>query len=281
MITIDNGVQQYNITNVLDISGLSMPALNTPSSSGYLQDGISFGKSTLTERYVNIQFDIIRPTAEDVNREINTLGKIFGKGDFTLRITSGGVTRYLSPCRLSQWSGRDRHGPKIATLTLQIVAGDPYFKQDFPLFTLVDELPNLIFKDDRFVVENDEFCPGFLQNSVTVVNNGDLETPLRAVFTGGGINPYLLNKTTGERLQIIGALNATDTVQIDTGYGRKRVDIVDESGKAVSAFNLLSDDSTFFALPPGENVLQYGFDNMTTAAAVEISIFERYYGHEY
>lgn len=280
-IIIDNHVQRYMITNILEISGLSLSDMMIPSSAGYRQDGVTFGISTLKERYITIKFDIIRKTTDEVSREIDLICQILGKADFTLQVTSGSETKYLSPCRLSQGPRRERHGNGISTITLQIVAGDPYFKHDLDTVRLVDEKPNIFFKDDAFVIENDIFYPSFLRNSITIFNAGDVETSIHAVFTGGGTNPYIINQTTGEKLQIIGKLNATDTVHIDTAYGRKRVDVVNKDGQSRSAFSLISDDSVFFQLPPGENILQYGFDNTTTAAAVEITISERFYSHEY
>lgn len=109
---------------------------------------------------------------------------------------------------------------------------------------------------------------------INVVNNGDIETPVRIEIFGPATNPKITLRETGEFIRIKDTLTADDIVTITTEFGNKRVE---KNGQ--NAFNILDlPDSTFFNLQVGDNVIEFTTEDVSNNANAKISYRNRYLG---
>lgn len=95
----------------------------------------------------------------------------------------------------------------------------------------------------------------------TVVNPGNVSAPVLMRLYGEVTNPRVLNDTTGEVLELTGAVAAGEYLEVDTRFGGKRVELVLADGtrsNALDRVNLASAD--FMQLLPGANILRFEAD---------------------
>lgn len=114
---------------------------------------------------------------------------------------------------------------------------------------------------------------------VTIVNDGQLPTPVEIVFHGPADNPRITNLVNGAYIQVNRSLTADDALYISTAFGDKTVEI-ETNGVRTNAFNYIDLDSDFqnFQLLLGDNVLEYQTSNETVPQSVQISYRKRYLG---
>ncbi|OUM85684.1 MAG: phage tail protein [Bacillus thermozeamaize] len=112
----------------------------------------------------------------------------------------------------------------------------------------------------------------------SVINSGDVSTPVTIEFYGPAVNPVVTNETTGEFIKVRQTLEDGDVLHIDTAFGRKRVEIEKADGTRYNAFHFIDLSSTFFQLEPGDNVLSYSSDDDSTTARVIVKYRNRYVG---
>lgn len=111
------------------------------------------------------------------------------------------------------------------------------------------------------------------------VNAGDVETPVLIRYYGPAVNPVVENETTGEYIRVNYSLSDTDVLEINTAFGRKRVEVVAEDGSRTNVFHWIDLNSTFFNLQPGDNVLSYSSDIQNIdKAKVTVTWQNRYSG---
>ena len=108
---------------------------------------------------------------------------------------------------------------------------------------------------------------------INVVNNGDVETPIKLEITGTATNPKILKRLTGEFIKVNRTLTTDDTLVITTDFGNKRVE---QNG--VNVFNYIDLNSTFFSLDVGDNVIELITDDVTDNANIKITYRNRYLG---
>ena len=96
-------------------------------------------------------------------------------------------------------------------------------------------------------------------------NEGTLKTGFTVQFkaTGEVTSPELLKISTQEKIKMKSdfVMQAGDIVEISTYDDKKRVTLTRASdGIAVNGFKYLSDETDFFQLDPGDNIIRYGAD---------------------
>jgi len=114
---------------------------------------------------------------------------------------------------------------------------------------------------------------------VSVENEGDIQSGMRIEFKAVGtvVNPMLFNVNTREYVKLNVALEAWDTITVNTEYGQKRVTLT-RNGEETDYFRYMDTESTFIQLDIGENVFRYGADSGETNLEVTICYNNRYLG---
>lgn len=108
---------------------------------------------------------------------------------------------------------------------------------------------------------------------VNLINEGDVETPVRIEYKGPATHPRITNRTTGEYVQVNRQLSVDDVLVITTAFGAKRVEINEQD-----AFNWIDLGSTFWQLQVGDNIIEHSSDDPREPTAVIISYRNRYVG---
>lgn len=103
-----------------------------------------------------------------------------------------------------------------------------------------------------------------------VVNQGTVSTPIVVRLYGESTNPRVVQTSTGEVLQFQGDVGPDEYVEIDTGFGTKRVEVVTIStGERVDALERLDMTvSSFWSLRPGPQSVRYEADANVDGYAV-------------
>lgn len=95
----------------------------------------------------------------------------------------------------------------------------------------------------------------------TIVNPGNVSSPVLMRLYGEVTNPRVFNDTTGEALELVGAVAAGEYLEVDTAFGGKRIELVEADGtrtNALDRINLAMAD--FMQLLPGANALRFEAD---------------------
>lgn len=91
-----------------------------------------------------------------------------------------------------------------------------------------------------------------------LINAGDISTPVLIELSGPLSEPVIVkNLTTGQWIEIRRNIPSGWRIVIDTGFGRKRVTLIDPAGAETNAFHWVTADSVLFPLVPGVNRLSY------------------------
>lgn len=91
-----------------------------------------------------------------------------------------------------------------------------------------------------------------------VMNMGEESTGaiIELLATGAVVEPTIYNRTTGEKFTVQVEMAAGDLIRIDTNRGEKSV-VMLTHGETVNILNRITQDSSWFTLPAGENIFTY------------------------
>lgn len=263
-----------------DLIGLSDMPVSLLSYKGYNQDGQKAAGQFFQARPVSFSVSVIADTVEEVFEKRRQLLKYFNPKDtFSViyendYITVKFVCRIDGPPRFA--STQSTPGYTHQTCTVSLICDDPYLTDvDETVVTMRIEEPRFNFPLMFF----DEIIMSVITGKkVEVNNNGDVATPLRMQFTGPSLNPKVTNETTGEYIQVAKTILTDEVLEISTGYGDKKVEIIKPDGSRENAFNFIDLSSSFFQLIPGENIISYEAESGADSAQVFLYYKNRYVG---
>lgn len=91
-----------------------------------------------------------------------------------------------------------------------------------------------------------------------VMNMGEESTGaiIELLAAGAVVEPTIYNRTTGEKFTVQVEMAAGDLIRIDTNRGEKSV-VMLTHGETVNILNRITQDSSWFTLPAGENIFTY------------------------
>lgn len=112
----------------------------------------------------------------------------------------------------------------------------------------------------------------------TISNEGDVPTPISIEFIGPAINPVVQNLTTGEFVRVNRTLDDGEKLIINTEFGNKSVEMIDNEGNRTNVFNWIDLESSFWNLINGDNLVEYRSEDDNTKARVKITFKNRYVG---
>lgn len=110
-------------------------------------------------------------------------------------------------------------------------------------------------------------------STITINNDGDVETPVYIEFFGPATNPKIENITTGEYIRIKKDLLEGQTLVLNTDFNNKAVTI-----EGINSFHYIDLNSVFWQLIPGKNIIKYSADAGQEQARVKISYKNKYVG---
>lgn len=250
------------------VSGLDIN-INTEKSPG--QNGTTFLNSNTDNRYIEfdvlIQDDNVEQRKRDISKIINPCLNNFA----TLKCINDYGIKEIK-CKISK-------APKF-------ISNKDYPSNRFQLVQFTLFCPQPFWEDEK--IKKEEMC-AFLNKfkfplrfpmsfggegkKIKIINNGDVETPIKIKFTGASVNPRIINLTTNEFIKIEKELKQGDILIIDGNEENKMVEI-----NGQNAYSYLSFDSNLWNLAIGENVITYETDNAAKDARVILEYKNRYVG---
>ena len=263
---------------IKDVVGLGIPPVDLTNTRGFRQHGYSIQYSQFQARPFTIAFDMRAENFQALALQRRAIIAFFGDGQpKTFSYTREGVEYQLTNVYLSAAFDTGIRELRQYEGVLQFVAGDPFFIRAIESETLADEAAQLEWEC--------EYVDGGIEYSnresaqVTIDYQGDVEAPLTVKFAGPATNPWVENTTTGAKLEVTKEIADGETLEITSGYGQKKVEIVNDStGARANAFHYITSGSVFIQLQPGVNIITFGASAGASSAAVEISYNELYAG---
>ena len=240
---------------ITTVDGLGSPPNEIYTQKTPFQDGVSVTGSSLESRNIVLEGKIIGGTEYR-----NTLLSVFNpKLDGKLIIDLGNEQRQIE-CKVEQApyfsSDRGRHHQDFS---ISLISPNPFFRDLSENKTDIStEVGNFEFPLE-IPVEGLELSIRTISYITNIYNQGDVDTPIkvRLKATGTVINPIIENLDTGEFIRVKRTLAEGDTLEINTAFGNKRVEIIKPDGSRENVFHYIDYKSTFFSLEGGDNTIKY------------------------
>lgn len=236
------------------------------------QDGSTHTNTpTLSERYISLEIAILEEK-EHYRRMISrVLNPKLGEG--TLVFEDEFIKREINvlPEHIPKFP--DNRGLSHQMVFIDLIALNPYWLSEEQVDQLVVWEGGIEFPLElpTFLAEQSE------SKEKILLNNGDVETPLRIVFNGPATSPIkVINKTTNEFIQVNQSLGEGEKLEINTTFGQKRVTKVLVDGSRQNAFHFITLPSIFFQLQRGNNLIDYSTGADYERAGVSIAWRNRF-----
>lgn len=260
-----------------NITGLGDVISDNGFQKAPFQDGNTFIGSVLQSRSITIETTIFGENADETLKKRQEFVSIFNpklgegviryendSGSWEIKIVIDGVPSFPS--------GQGNRSETFQRTLVNLSAPNPYWQDPYitsePLTAWIGKF-KFPFK---FPVKFGERA-----NRVTIVNDGDVETPVLIRFKGPATNPVVTNETTGEFIKVNRILTTHDVLEVNTAFGNKTVEIVTGATRT-NVFNYIDQDSKFFSLQTGDNIISFGSADVDSKGSVAIEYKKRYLG---
>ena len=238
------------------------------------QHGSGYIDTRLNPRYLTLRVAILGDNPAEVAKLRQELTSVFnptlGEGliiyenDFVKREITGALESIPKfP------TGRGNKLLRMQRALIHIVCPDPdWISTTTHNYKLEDFVGNFRFPFHfpvRFATRGD---------GKTLVNNGDVPTPVKIEFRGPAYKPMITNMRTGEFIRVNTNIPVGHKLILNTEFGNKRVEIIKPNGDVENAFHYIDTSSTFFELDVGESRISFLAESGTPEVYVEYK--ERY-----
>jgi hypothetical protein len=267
----------YMLQNLV---GISEAPINILATRGYKQDGQTSAGQFFNARDVTFSLIVFGNSNEEVfNNRRKLIAFLNPKQDLTC-IYENDFMGVKFSCRVDsspRFQASQNTGTFLyQTCNISLVADDPYL---YDIQESLEELavvtPALSFPLE---LEPDIIFSDIVDKEIVIDNTGDVNSPVRIRFLGATTNPSITNKTTGEFIKVNKVIGEKEILEITTGYGNKKVEIISPNNTRTNAFNCIDLSSSFWQLLPGENTITYDADSGADSATVLIYFSNRYVG---
>lgn len=210
-------------------------------------------------RAINIQFLLKgnnRQVVFDLRKElISKLNPDLKEGKLIWQQNDGKAYQINAELENLEMPGGDAQGQAFQTVQVSFLCADPrWFDIDSNNFILP---------------ANSDF---------TVFNEGHTKTDCMFEISGPVINPNIINLTTGKKIALNIELLENQKININTKFGEKTVEFIDENGKFKRAMNILDLDSELFYLEREQNALRFEGAGINENTFCEINFYNRFLG---
>lgn len=251
---------------VTSIEGFSNVDNVISSYQSVYQDGESVTNEKLSSRHLVIQGEYYTRNRQDGR---NKLIKVFNpKLKGKLKYINGTLVREIN-CKPEKSPVISSTNKSTVPYLINLYAANPFWLDEYEvseeIVTWIGGLTFPLRLPTRFSMAGEKI--------VNIINQGDVETPVKIEITGTATNPKVTLRETGEFIKINKTLLADDILTITTDFGNKRVELNDEN-----VFNYIDLSSTFFNLDVGDNVIELITEDVNDNANVKISYRNRYLG---
>ncbi len=256
------------------IEGTGAVNIDMQSQKSPYQDGVSYLGNTLDPRPISMEIMVLGDNIEEMARHRHELLQVFnpklGQGKLIYQL--GSIKREiraiseLAPVFPDDKNFKDT----MQSGLIQLYCPNPFWLDEYEtsqeIITWIGGMSFPLRLPTKFSMAGPKV--------INVINDGDVETPIKLEIYGPATNPKITLRETGEFLRIKRILTSDDVVTITTEFGNKRVELNGEN-----AFNILDlPSSKFFTLDVGDNVIELTTEDVNNNANVKISYRNRYIG---
>ncbi|PWW37403.1 MULTISPECIES: phage tail family protein [Paenibacillus] len=250
------------------IDGIAGVPSNLLSTKSPYQDGTSFVDMMLADRPISMVGGIIAKNQYELYKYRREITRILNPK------LGLGTLIYTNPYRnyaiQAVAEGAPQFNDRIVVnqpFTINLVCPDPYFTDVEPQ----EQALRYESGGFRFPLHlPTQFAKLGFTGSFS--NDGDVSTPVEIQYKGPALNPIITNETTGEFIKVNYNLTSSDVLIINTAFGKKRVEILNNDGTRTNVFHWIDLSSTFFQLIPGENILKYGSEREGDVVSAVVTI---------
>jgi len=251
------------------VDGKGDVGANIQTQTAPFQDGSTFIDSLLQPRSLSLQVAILSEKINEILTLRQQLASVFNPklGVGTLTYINGGTQREIQCVSESVPifpTGQDNKGLRFQRVLINLLCPSPFWEDiNKDNYKLEDFVGNFHFPF-RFPVRFSTRGDG-----KTLINKGDVPTPVRVEFRGPVVNPKITNQATGEFIKVNATIPENFKLIIDTTFGNKRVDIIAPDGVVTNGFHYIDLESTFFNLDVGETRFSFITDGGNAEVYVE------------
>lgn len=245
------------------------------------QDGRTYTENTLDPKESTIEVLIEARTRDHLAACRSKINKILspklGEG---YMIGFDGATERRLKCIVDRLPYFVDVSPLYAECLISLESNDPFFKDIAESKTDVStEEGNLAFPLE-IPAEGLELSIRTINFITNIYNQGDVDTPIRVMLkaTGTVINPIIENLDTGEFIRIKRTLLEGESLEINTAFGNKRVELIHPDGSKGNVFHYIDYKSRFFSLGQGDNTIKYDAEAGENNLDVSIYYTPKYLG---
>lgn len=261
---------------VIKIDGTGGTEADIQMQKAPYQDGQTYIDALLSEKVIEVELAILSSSSEEMFQLRRKLTNVFNPklGPGLLKYEYPGGVREIEAVPESSPvfpGGIQNNFGGFQRAFVTMICPAPFWLDPLEqVVKLVDFVANFRFPFHfpvSFSVRGD---------TRTLINDGDVPTPIMVEFRGRAVNPRVTNVTTGEFIQVNREIPEGYRLIINTEFGRKRVSIIAPDGVETNAFHYIDLDSTFFDLEVGENQLSF----ITSGGSPEVYVHfkKRYLG---
>lgn len=263
-VTFGN-TKPFILSHIDGTGGVSADIKTTKSP---YQDGSTFSGVQLKDRLVQITGAVMAGTREEMYELRRQLARLLSaKGEGALIYANDARTYAIRAFPEGSPTFNERHANN-QLFSASFLCPDPFWTDENEIVkALKFEEGGLVFPLRLPTM----FAFSAYRGSFS--NDGDVDTPVLIHYQGPAKNPLIQNETTGEFIKVNYDLTDTDTLEINTAFGRKRVEVVTEDGHRTNVFHWIDLDSTFFQLVPGENMLRYDSDEEADRERANVTVY--------
>lgn len=252
---------------VTKIEGFSNVANIISTTKSPNQDGRFIRNESLDSRFLYIQGEYYYPNRQDGR---DRLIQVFNpKLDGVLQYINGDFVREIE-CKPEGTPIISSTNKSTVPYMINLIAPIPFWLDEYEsseeIVTWIGGFRFPFRFPVRFGTRGDTI--------INILNEGDVDTPIKLEIMGPATKPKILLRETGEFIRVNTNLGAEDILIVTTEFGNKRVEL-----NGVNAFNLIDlPDSTFFNLKTGDNVIVATTENINDNVKIKISYRNRYIG---
>lgn len=267
----------YILTRIRDSLDADVQTQKAP-----FQDGTTYIDTLMDEREITLELAIFERTQTqvferraEILRVLNpklgegTLKYIYGDQEKEVKVVVERAPKFLS--------GQENRSPDFQSVRINLLCPSPFW-----LDVEETEIKFVAISGGlEFPIEIDptmEFETMTGDRERSIINNGDVPTPVKIEFRGPSLNPKIENKTTGEYIKINQDLLENQRLIINTAFGNKVATLIDANNEESNALHYIDTESTFWNLIVGENVIEYTAETGQENAIVTLEYKRRYMG---
>ncbi len=259
--------------------GFGGPPVKAQMEKAPYQDGRTLRDERLESRDIIIELTITAADRQGVFNLRRTLARAFnprnGVGILTWEQDNGQTyTIAALPVQAPEYPGGQAQGESWQRVIIALRAPDPTW-----LLQGEEEYQVIAFVGGFTLPFYFPFTLGEQVGTyITVLNQGDIETPVRIVAWGELQDPTFTNATTGRSLAFDRTLTSIQRLEVNTAFGQKSARIYETGETPVNAFRYVVPGSEFWGLIPGENLIEYTALAQGPEATVSIIYRHRFVG---